>query len=119
MEAIQLRAALSRILNGNAEISAEMALRLSDALGTTPELWTGMQAQYELWQASKRRRKKLPRLTEHTFSSRPGKRGTSRLERVKKLIAGKRAKRKTRTFALYAIVFGRGDIFYPLKNGRS
>lgn len=57
------RAALSRILNGKAGISAEMALRLSDALGSTPELWAGMQAQYDLWQASKRRRRKLPRLT--------------------------------------------------------
>lgn len=55
------RAALSRILNGKAGISAGMALGLSDALGTSPELWTGMQAQYDLWQASKRRRK-LPRL---------------------------------------------------------
>ncbi len=31
------RAALSRILNGKAAISAEMALRLSDALTTSPE----------------------------------------------------------------------------------
>ena len=37
-------AALSRILNGSAGISAEMALRLADALGTSPELWAGMQA---------------------------------------------------------------------------
>jgi addiction module HigA family antidote len=56
------RVALSRILNGNAGISAEMALRLADALGTTPELWTGMQAQYDLWQASKKRRRKVARL---------------------------------------------------------
>lgn len=56
------RVALSRILNGSAGISAEMALRLSEALGTSPELWTGMQAQYELWQASKKRRRKLARL---------------------------------------------------------
>ena len=56
------RAALSRILNGSAGISAEMALRLSDALDTSPELWTGMQAQYDLWQASKKRRRKLARL---------------------------------------------------------
>jgi addiction module HigA family antidote len=48
------RAALSRILNGNAGISAEMALRLSEALGTSPELWIGMQARYDLWQASKK-----------------------------------------------------------------
>jgi addiction module HigA family antidote len=53
------RAALSRILNGSAGISAEMALRLSEALATSPELWIGMQAQYDLWQASKRRRAKV------------------------------------------------------------
>jgi len=57
------RATLSRILNGSAGISADMALRLSDALGTTPELWSGMQAQYDLWLASRKRRKKIPRLT--------------------------------------------------------
>jgi addiction module HigA family antidote len=56
------RAALSRILNGSAGISAEMALRLSEALGTSPELWARKQAQYDLWQASKKRRRKLPRL---------------------------------------------------------
>ncbi|HXK62377.1 MAG TPA: HigA family addiction module antitoxin [Acidobacteriota bacterium] len=56
------RAALSRILNGTAGISADMALRLSDPLGTTPELWIGMQAQYDLWQASRKKRKKINRL---------------------------------------------------------
>ena len=55
------RAALSRILNGNTGISAEMALRLSEALGTSPELWIGMQSQYDLWQASKNRRRKVVR----------------------------------------------------------
>jgi addiction module HigA family antidote len=56
------RAALSRILNGRAGISPEMALRLADALGTSADLWVGMQAQYDLWQASKKRRQKIPRL---------------------------------------------------------
>ena len=56
------RAALSRILNGNAGISAEMALRLSEALGTTPDLWIGMQGKYDLWQASKRRGRRIRRL---------------------------------------------------------
>ena len=56
------RVALSRILNGSAGISAEMALRLAEALGTSPELWIGMQAQYDLWQASKKRRRKVRRL---------------------------------------------------------
>jgi len=47
------RAALSRVLNGSAGISAEMDLRLAKALGTTPGLWHGMQADYDLWQAQK------------------------------------------------------------------
>ena len=53
------RVALSRILNGSAGISADMALKLSGALGTSPELWTGMQAQYDLWRASQRRHNKV------------------------------------------------------------
>jgi antitoxin HigA-1 len=36
---------LSRILNGSAGISADMALRLAEALGTSPDLWIGMQSQ--------------------------------------------------------------------------
>lgn len=57
------RVALSRVLNGAAGISAEMALRLSEALGTTPELWLGMQSQYDLWRTSRNRRKRIARLT--------------------------------------------------------
>src|SRR5215212_3077040 len=45
------RKTLSSILNGHAGISAEMALRLSKAFGSTPETWLGMQMQYDLWQA--------------------------------------------------------------------
>jgi len=55
------RAALSRILNANAGISAEMALRLAEALGTSPDLWAGMQSKYDLWQASKKHRVKVTR----------------------------------------------------------
>ena len=53
------RVALSRILNGRAGISADMALKLSDALGTSPELWIGMQTQYDLWRASQHRHKRV------------------------------------------------------------
>lgn len=56
------RATLSRILNGNAGISAEMALRLADALDTNPEMWIGMQSQYELWQATRKGHRKIERL---------------------------------------------------------
>ena len=45
------RQALSAILNGRAGITADMALRLSKALSTSPDLWLGMQTQYDLWQA--------------------------------------------------------------------
>ncbi len=50
------RAALSRILNGSAGISADMALRLKDALGTSAEMWLSMQSQYDLWQAEHKER---------------------------------------------------------------
>jgi antitoxin HigA-1 len=50
---------LSRLLNGTSGVSAEMALKLSEALGTSPELWLNLQTQYDLWQASRNRRKKV------------------------------------------------------------
>jgi len=49
------RVSLSRVLNGKAGISANMALRLAAALGTSPELWMKMQAQYDLWRAKRSR----------------------------------------------------------------
>ena len=42
---------LSRVLNGVSGVSPEMALRLSKALGRTPESWLTMQDNYDLWQA--------------------------------------------------------------------
>ena len=53
------RVALSRIVNGKAAVSADMALRLSEAFGTSPDVWIRVQAQYDLWQASKARRVKI------------------------------------------------------------
>ena len=38
---------LHRILTGASSISPEMALRLSIALDTSPDLWLGLQMQYE------------------------------------------------------------------------
>src|SRR5260364_395319 len=45
------RTALSRILNGSAGISVDMALRLEAALGASAQMWLGMQTDYDLWQA--------------------------------------------------------------------
>jgi addiction module HigA family antidote len=42
---------LNRVLQGNSGISPEMALRLSKALGRTPESWLAMQDNHDLWQA--------------------------------------------------------------------
>ena len=53
------RAALSRVLNGKAAISADMALRLAQWLDTGPEVWVNMQAAYDLWQAKKKPRPKI------------------------------------------------------------
>ena len=50
------RVALSRVINGRAAVSAEMALRLSAALGGSAESWLRMQAAYDLWRASRKRR---------------------------------------------------------------
>jgi len=49
------RVTLSRVLNGRSGISAAMAIRLSAALGTSPELWMNMQSQYDLWRAKRER----------------------------------------------------------------
>jgi len=45
------RKTLSKILNENGAITPDMALRLSRAFGTTPELWLNLQKNYDLWKA--------------------------------------------------------------------
>jgi addiction module HigA family antidote len=55
------RTHLSRILNGRTGISASMSLRLSAALGTSPEFWARMQLNYDLWQARRARQPKIAR----------------------------------------------------------
>ena len=50
------RAALSRILNGRAGISPDMAVRLGKWLDHSPESWLRMQMDYDLWQAQRRPR---------------------------------------------------------------
>jgi len=45
---------LNRVLTGASGISPEMALRLSKALGRSPESWLAMQYNHDLWQAKQR-----------------------------------------------------------------
>jgi antitoxin HigA-1 len=42
---------LNRILTGSSRVSPEMALRLSKALGRSPESWLALQYNHDLWQA--------------------------------------------------------------------
>jgi antitoxin HigA-1 len=52
------RVALSRVLNGRAAISPEMALRIEDWLGVErggeARLWLAEQSAYDVWQAEQR-----------------------------------------------------------------
>ncbi|MDR6397685.1 addiction module HigA family antidote [Herbaspirillum seropedicae] len=57
------RVTLQRIVNGAAGISPDMAYRLAAAFGTSPELWAGMQLQYDLHAASKLERPPIERIT--------------------------------------------------------
>jgi addiction module HigA family antidote len=46
------RKTISKIVNEKGSITPDMALRLSRALNTTPDLWLNLQKNYDLWQAS-------------------------------------------------------------------
>jgi len=45
------RATASSLLNGKSSISPQMAIKLSRVFNTTPDLWLGMQMEYDLWNA--------------------------------------------------------------------
>ncbi len=45
------RKTLSKILNERGSVTPDMALRLSMAFGTTPDLWLNLQKNFDLWQA--------------------------------------------------------------------
>ena len=48
------RTTASELVNCKNGISADMALKLAKAFGTTPRFWLNMQQAYDLWQAKKR-----------------------------------------------------------------
>lgn len=45
------RKTISKILNEKGAVTPDMALRLSRAFGTTPELWLNLQKSHDLWEA--------------------------------------------------------------------
>ena len=58
------RVMLSRVLHGHASVTADMDLRLSEALGTTPGHWLALQTQRDLWTARQtaKERKRIKRM---------------------------------------------------------
>jgi antitoxin HigA-1 len=48
------RKQVSSIINQRSGISPEMAVRLSEAFGTSVELWTNLQRRYDAYQAQKK-----------------------------------------------------------------
>lgn len=48
------RTTASELVNCKNDISADMALKLAKAFGTTPKFWLNMQQAYDLWQAKQR-----------------------------------------------------------------
>lgn len=59
------QANLSRILNDHTGISADMTIRLSEALETSPEFWLNLQMQHDLWNASQRQRPVIKKLVQN------------------------------------------------------
>ncbi len=47
------RKTLSKIINTRGSITPDMALRLSRAFNTTPDLWLNLQKNYDLWHAAR------------------------------------------------------------------
>lgn len=47
------RQTLNNLVNGKAGISPEMSIRLSKAFGASPEVWLGIQMEYDLAQVQK------------------------------------------------------------------
>lgn len=56
------RVTLQRVVTGASGVSPDMAYRLGAAFGTSPELWAGMQLQYDLYQAGKVKRPAIERI---------------------------------------------------------
>jgi len=50
------RQTLNNLVNGKAGISPEMSIRLSKAFGSSPEVWLGMQMEYDLAKGQQERR---------------------------------------------------------------
>lgn len=53
---------ITAIVSGTRSVTADTALRLSEAFGTTPEFWTNLQDHFELQTAKRIKRPKIKRI---------------------------------------------------------
>jgi antitoxin HigA-1 len=67
------RKTLSKIINERGAITPDMALRLSRAFDTTPDLWLNLQKNYDLWNAENASKEwqKVKPLAQRTLHSNP------------------------------------------------
>ncbi len=56
------RQTVAQLLGGRRNISADMAHRLSRALGTSAELWMNLQSEVDLWEAEKVHRRQYGKI---------------------------------------------------------
>jgi addiction module HigA family antidote len=61
------RARLSRVIKGKSAMSADLALLFQDAVGVEAEMWLRLQAQRDIWVASRKRRRKVKRLVTNEY----------------------------------------------------
>jgi addiction module HigA family antidote len=51
-------ARINELINGKRGVSAETALALADAFGTSAEYWINLQTNYDLWEAQQEHKKR-------------------------------------------------------------
>ncbi len=68
------RKTMSKIINGKGSVTPDMALRLSRAFNTTPDLWLNLQKNYDLWNATQLSKewKKVKPIPIHSLHSKKG-----------------------------------------------
>jgi len=50
------RNTMSKIVNERADVTEDLAIRLSRALGSTPQFWLGMQGRLNLWKLAQEKK---------------------------------------------------------------
>lgn len=58
------RATLSRILNGRNAVTVDLSIRLGEALSLSPDFFAKAQLQYDLWNKSQEKRRRIKPLVE-------------------------------------------------------